>query len=222
MATRFQTQTQEEQQTYNGYGRNAVPAFTETSDEGQFGTYNPYKTTSYDTYGDQALGEQMFEVEKEYNNMGETTFDDETVSKNMFIHNLENKKKGQIVAQDSFIPRINARGKIMIAVYSVIVAILIAFTIYNAVLINKNGMTLAAQNAAVAVQDKETQKLREEYNELGTEESVLDQLDSTFVRPTEADIVLIEMGETYKRSKIIATSTNWFDKLCDFLSGLFD
>ena len=108
----------------------------------------------------------------------------------------------------------------MLSVYSVVVALLIAFAIYNAVSISSGAALIASKQAEVASQTRVINSLKVEYNELGTDQYIRDSVGSDFVDSNSSNTFTIDMPE-YTLPTDVEAPTNWFDKLCEFLSGLF-
>ncbi len=166
--------------------------------------------------------ETAFEVEKQYN-FDTTSYQEVSEKKQMQIPTLERKiehQEQEIVAKTYSKPKLNARGKIMVSVYSIIVAIIVAFCIYNAVSINGLQADVATKNEIVATQTAVITELQNTYNSLGEEDNILTQVGDSFKTPTEADTTVLSNFELSVREKP-AEQTNWFEKFCESLRKLF-
>lgn len=117
--------------------------------------------------------------------------------------------------------KLRARGKIAITVYSIILLTLIAFAIYNAVAINQMQALVAAKNQTYITQSVVINDLLEEYNNLGSDERILEEVEGVFIEPTENHIVRVSLGSMEERPET-SVESNWFEELCKFLSGLFN
>lgn len=113
--------------------------------------------------------------------------------------------------------KLNARGKILACAYSVIVCLLIAFCVYNAVAISNVKNALQSAEVEYAQTLNEVSLLQSNYDELSSM-SKIDQ--STYTPVGEGNTVKVEIA---KRPAFVHVeeSTNWFDKICNFLSNLF-
>lgn len=165
-----------------------------------------------------------FEVEKQYSfdtqpyqkeEQTEAVMEMPTVDREQQIV-ASRREETQIVAK----ARLNARGKIIVAVYSVIVAIIVAFCIYNAVAINGMQSTIAGKEQIVATQTQVITDLQNTYNELGGEDYITSQVGGSFKKPTASDIVAVEGFEMVERPEEVS-QTNWFEDFCQALRRLF-
>jgi len=116
--------------------------------------------------------------------------------------------------------RLNARGKIAIAVYSIVAMIIVAFCIYNGVMINSLNGDIASKSQIVANQTQVINELEATYNSLGEEGYIVSQVGDSFKVPTEADTVKVKDFELKER-KHKAEETNWFESFCKTLRKLF-
>ncbi|MEG1582168.1 MAG: hypothetical protein RR334_03340 [Clostridia bacterium] len=115
---------------------------------------------------------------------------------------------------------VNARGKIMLSVYSIIVAILVAFTIYNAVIINNYENQIASFRITASGMVRDVSELQSTYDNLATDNAVNEKLDSTWKDPDTKDTVTLNAPVLSDVPSYDIPST-LFDKICEFLSGLF-
>lgn len=166
--------------------------------------------------------ETAFEVEKQYN-FDTTSYQEVSETRQMQIPTLEKMAEYQeqeIVAKTYSKAKLNARGKIMVSVYSIIVAIIVAFCIHNAVSINSLQADVVAKNEIVATQTAVITELQNTYNSLGEEDNIITQVGDSFKTPTEADTTVISDFKLSVREKP-AEQTNWFEKFCENLRKLF-
>lgn len=175
---------------------------------------NSFSTTTTDT-------EPAFEIEKEYTGTAEPEkYEDQqefTLVKQP-MHTIARTAPAEGITQTK--RALSPRLKIMLSVYSVVVALLIAFAIYNAVIISSGAALIASKQAEVASQTRVINSLKVEYNELGTDQYIRDSVGSDFVDSNSSNTFTIDMPE-YTLPTDVEAPTNWFDKLCEFLSGLF-
>ena len=125
----------------------------------------------------------------------------------------------EIVAKSNAKIKLNARGKIAISVYSIIVAILMAFAIYSGVMISSYNSQIAAKSEIVAQQEQVINSLTYTYNSLGESDSIAVSA-SEFEEISEANTTHIADLEMAERSKT-EISLNWFERFCQNLRKLF-
>ncbi len=177
-------------------------------------------------FGSQNESQPAFEIEKQYNfdpnsyrEFGEKArqMDFATIEKNN-----EEKQKQSVTMKKEIVasPRLNARGKIIVSVYSIIVAIIIAFCIYNAVVINSLSGNIAHKQEIVATQSQVINDLSETYNSLGDEDNIKAEVENKFKKPQQEDKVEVDDFVIGERPKAESKS-NWFEDFCRKLRNLF-
>ena len=209
MATTYETRTQTRTDRYGGYSSYSPRYEEETTN------YEPQSFVEYEDNDDTA-----FEVQKNYSFGVDEDIVQEEQTRSMAMPEVIRSKRAIASPVNESKIKIRARGKIAIAVYSIILATLIAFAIYNAVAISNLQGTVAAKNQTYISQSLDINTLLDEYNRLGSDDRILADLDGTFVEPNQGDIVRVSKKLMEKRDKT-EVETNWFEELCEFLSGLF-
>ena len=179
-----------------------------------------YQTPSYTQ-----TQEPAFEVEKQYTFDTSSYEQEETrtmatpsIQRNTEIVAREEETKVQIKTAAK--AKLNARGKIMISVYSIVVAIIVAFCIYNAVAINGLQSDIAYKDGIVATQTEIVAGLQNTYNNLGLDDTIIASTAGEFKAPTDADIVKVGGFELTERPAA-ETQSNWFEDLCEAIRKLF-
>ena len=171
-----------------------------------------------------AQEETAFEVEKQYNfDANKYSFKENEPARMDFPTVEKNKQeRAEIVAKREIVarPQLNARGKIVASVFAIIVAIMVAFCIYNAVSINGLERAIAAKSQIALEQSQVITELQNTYNSLGEEENILSRLEGSYRRPSASDIQKLEKFEMSQR-EIKEEQSNWFERFCKKLSHLF-
>lgn len=174
-----------------------------------------------------AKTEPAFEVEKQYS--FDTSSYSEEAKQEQIMEMPTLEKRTEIVAKSEekterkVYPVLNARAKIMITCYSIIVAIMIAFAIYSGVLISSYRAEIASKSQIVATQTSDINRLVSEYNSLGEDQYIIDKVsDSTdnYIEPTSINTVHVETPEMFERTEN-KVETNWFEKFCQKIKKLF-
>ena len=125
----------------------------------------------------------------------------------------------EIVANQNAKIRLNARGKIAITVYSIIVAIFMAFAIYSGVMISSYSSQIAAKSEIVANQERVISGLSTTYNSLGESDAIAASA-TEFEVISEENATHISGSQMAERPKTQAP-TNWFEDLCEKIRRLF-
>lgn len=185
------------------------------------------------TFGDEipASSETAFEVEKQYT-FDTTSYTQQEQQREMSQPTVQKSyeteivasKEAQIVAhKDAQIvakAKLNARGKILVSVYSIIVAIIVAFCVYSGVIVANLGSDISAKQQIVASQTQVISQLQDAYNSLGEDDAIISQVGDEFKVPTIADTVSVSDFEIMERPEA-KEETNWFEKFCESLKKLF-
>lgn len=212
VTTQTRTRTTDEFSTYgsNAYG---LPT-TEVDEELDTSSFvSPNFNNSWTTTTDT---EPAFEIEKEYNNQEEVP-EFKVVTPSM--HDVE-RKQVQTFVETKKATKLSPRLKIMITVYSLVVALLIGFAIYNTIAISNGSVSLASKKIEVSAGAEVINSLQAQYNELGTEQSIKEQVSGEFVEADSSNTIIVSRPEL-DVAKTYQAPTNWFDKICEFFSGLF-
>lgn len=224
---RVQTATRQQQDFFAGYtpltpttDRIASPEFKpytfDAEPETTTSYFQPAVTTEEPTY----TSEPAFEYQKNY------TFDTSTYQTSQTMATPSIERKTEIVAKEETQTRVyakaklNARGKIAVAVYSIVVAIIVALCIYNAIAINSLGGDITYKEGIVATQSQIVAELQNTYEALGSSETIIESTVGEFKTPTDADFVKVDGFEMSIRTEA-ENPTNWFEELCESIRKLF-
>ena len=225
MATFTEMETDEKQRARGNFGYNNFGSSTTVLDNQlDFTTSIPSYNSpssyspSVSTYEGSSTYEETpsYQVETEYNI--EKLPEDEIIEPT-FMPTLDRPAPVSDASQDVKI-RLNARGKILVGVFSMVVGILIAFMIYNAVVISN----LSNQLAYLEV---ERTSISANVGELSS--SYQDRTSYSSVEQNAIDLGMKVAGGT---SEVVSISPrpeikeatvdgNWFDSVCEFFSNLF-
>ena len=164
----------------------------------------------------------LFEVEKEYNNF--EIPEQNSRSKMLPEFDILPDKKTQPKACGAPIKdiKLSLRGKILAVVTSLVTVLLLTLVIYNAVVLGAKRAEINALQTQLAASVGELEALETELTATQSEEEIsklLRESGSTLRKATSADKVKVAI-ESYAVESYKAP-TNWFDKICEFLSNLF-
>lgn len=163
-----------------------------------------------------------FDFETEYSKVEAPTYEKEerVLPSYTFKRDVAQKPQETIVATTTVQPQahLSARAKIILSVMSIVACMLVAFAIYNVVSISSLNYAVAEKSAIYASIQDEVAALEDEYNQLGSDENINNNLDGSFV-DGNSEVVLPSLPE--RPAIVYETPTNWFDQLCAFLSNLF-
>lgn len=177
-------------------------------------TYRPVQTQE----------EEIFEIEKEYKLSSPSEFVPQQKLTQTIMPTVHRRHETNSEAKSKTGIKLNFRGKIMIAVYTTVVALLLGLCIYNAFVIGSMKGVVSAKQATLQTQQSELSNLEIEFNNLADESTIkaklADMSDKNYRTVTESDKVYVKASEktevpTYEGS------SNFFDKVCEFFSKLF-
>lgn len=117
--------------------------------------------------------------------------------------------------------QLRLKGKIILIAISIIIILLSSLSIFNAVKINDLNNQIVDTNQQITIEDANLKKAIKDFGKLTSEEKIQEQSGSLNMSEVqESDIVEIDLYDKNPVSKPKARS-NWFDKLCGFLSNIF-
>lgn len=198
-------------------------------DNNNYATISDY-TTNYDSNlqtseETQEIDTPSYEVEKEYNvdELNSNKPDDDYMIVKTFMPNVERQKVVTEEQKQTFKTKkikLNARGKIFVAMYSIVACLLIAFCIYNACAIGAVKNSISLKQLEYQTITKEVNVLDNQYTNLTSEESINNSIPAGFTDISTGNTTSVNFAERPEYIQITET-TNWFDKLCEFFSNLF-
>lgn len=185
-------------------------------------------TSPSQTYEDEQ-DDSAYEVEKEYdvNDYMDSKSDQADLKPiKSFMPKIYGKPQEKAVEAEkvSVKPKLNSRGIIFASAISAIAIMLVAFVIYNAIAIAGLKTTLNATELAYTASVTEVNTLDTTYNQVSSRENIINSLreENPNLSTAEAgDYVQINAG-TKTEVVDVEKTTNVFDKICNFLSNLFN
>lgn len=135
---------------------------------------------------------------------------------------IQQRKVAEVQADQQADKRVklNAHGKIIIAVVAVVICALMAFAIGNAVMLSSLGSTVAQKQQYVAAQQQTVEGLQQQYASINNSIQNTAAEKFGYTDASNANVVKLQEVETISRPTA-QIETNWFDSLCNFFAGLF-
>ncbi len=208
-------ETQQSQQETTSYSPNS--------------SYNNYTDVSKGTYDDYSMT-QNYAEEQTYNPTYNTNFDDNYTAEPVQVKKPYRMETPTIRKDET--PVVNlvktkhkielqARMKIVIAMFSVIMSLLLFVSVYNFVYANKLKASFADKQTEISTLQADISKLVNEYNNYS--DSVKDTAaEKGYVDITDENTMSIKLGEFHEEQVVESNlPSGWFNKVCDFLSGIF-
>ena len=164
--------------------------------------------------------EPEFTIEKQYH-FGRNGYEEETNERKMNITEFKRATNVEREYRTQARAKLNARGKIAVAVYSIVAAIIVAFCVYNAVMISSINADIAAKSQLVSTQTEVITDLTNTYNSLGEDDYIISQVGDSYKVPTNQDKVSVSDFKLKVRAEK-NEETNWFEKFCESFRKLFE
>lgn len=202
-------------------------------------SYNPYTNASQGTFDDYSMT-QNYAEEQTYNPTYNTdfsgTYTEEPVQvKTPYRMETPTIRKDETpvvnLVKTKHKIELQARMKIVIAMFSVIVSLLLFVSVYNFVYANKLKSSFADKQSEISMLQADITKLVNEYNSMATRESFDEKnnydedgklKEPEYVEVTEDNTMKVELGEFHEEQVVQSNlPSGWFNKVCDFLSGIF-
>ncbi len=193
-------------------------------------SYNPYSNLSQGTYDDYSVTPNYTEQQSynpSYNQFDmDSTIDEPVQTKQVYKMETPTILKDETpvvnLVKTKHKIELQARMKIVIAMFSVIMSLLLFVSIYNFVFASKLKSGFADKQAQIASLQTSISQLSAEYNFLGEDEQILDLAKSEgYVDVSDENTMTIKLGEFHEEQQVKDLPSNWFNDVCDFLSGLF-
>lgn len=225
MATFTEMETDEKQRSVGNFGYNRYSSTGTLDNQLDFSSTMSYSNpSSYSTtYTSPIEREEQeetpsYEVEKEYN--FERLPEDEVIVPT-FMPTLD-RPAPEVDTNTNVKIKLNARGKIMASVFGVVVGLLIAFMVYNAVVIKNLSNSLAVLEVEKQAVTASVDDLSSNYQSITSRRNIeLEAYGEGFRPSPESSDVVLELSPR-PEIKAVQESGNWFDSLCEFFSNLFN
>lgn len=205
------TTTEQEQQT-------ASPQTDYLSSLQSQTAYNPYEKDDYSST-------QNFTEEQSYNSPSTNTFTETQETKHYMAMQMPMIEKHEqtvnLVKSQSRI-RLETRMKIVLSVFTVIVACLMFVSIFNFVKANRLEASFADKQLQINALEQSISANKASYNEVTSDEYMIKlATDAGYYEPNESNTITIKLGEMFEEPSIEEVPSNWFNDVCEFFSKLF-
>ena len=206
----------EEETSSSGYNPSSYTEPTQT-------TYNPY--VSDNGYQDDYSVTPNYEEQSSYNSDVRSVEPERTeqrVISQMHTPVIKKEQEAVVLTKTKAKVYLQARMKIVIAMFITIVSALLFVSIFNFVNAGKINATLAEKQITINELKSSISGLKSEYN-LMSDDGVMKEIasNSGFVESTDLNTTVLEYGEIYTEPEIEELPSNWFNDVCDFFSKLF-
>lgn len=205
------TTTEQEQQT-------ASPQTDYLSSLQSQTTYNPYEKDDYSST-------QNFTEEQSYNSPSTNTFTETQETKHyvtMQMPMIEKKEQAVNLVKSQSRIRLETRMKIVLSVFTVIVACLMFVSVFNFVKASRLEASFADKQLQINALEQSISANKASYNEVTSDEYMTKQAtDAGYYEPNESNTITIKLGEMFEEPSIEEVPSNWFNDVCEFFSKLF-
>lgn len=117
---------------------------------------------------------------------------------------------------------LKGRMKIVLAMFTIILASLVFVTFYNFISANQIRNTFAGKQQEISSLEASISKLYAEYNYLDSDEQIKKLAEKEgYVDITDENTVTVSVGEEHYETTIKDLPSNWFNDVCEFFSRLF-
>lgn len=166
---------------------------------------------------------QNFEEEKSYKikvQDGSSSFQDESRLRPIDMPLVEKKQEVNLSQNQKI--NINARMKLVLASFIVIVTSLLFATVWNFIQINKINSSIAEREQLMSELQFSISNLTGEYNLLDDLEH-LESLarEAGYIDADDSNSVHISLDDMYTEETIEKIPSNWFNDVCEFITSLF-
>lgn len=211
---------------------NKYSSTTTTEEQDVEEKQDSYRPSSYSnpgmSYDDQDYSStQNFTEQKTYNSTSSNTFEEPVqekfeaptlnapmIKKEQPTVNLI-KKRARLVFE--------TRMKVVMAVFSMIVACLLFVTVFNFIEANRIQSTFADKQIEINTLKKSISDSKATYTLVSSEDKVFEWADNNgFDYPSDSNTIVVNFEEFYEQpAGPEKLESNWFNDVCEFLSSLF-
>ena len=214
---------------YNSF--NSGSTTTETEQETD--TNTGYNTSSYKGYQqsqntgfvDDYSMKQNYEDERSYQPMQTTSqFQSQTekVQRNMDTPLIQKEEKAVTLTKTRQRVNLNARMKIMIAMFSVIMSALVFVIAWNFISAAKINSNSAEKIQTIASLESSINSLTTTYNVLSDDAEIMRKADELgYEKSDESNTFYVSIDELPSEPTVEPLPSNWFNDVCEFFSKLF-
>ncbi len=204
---------------FSSYNEPAAPVFNDNYQKSQYSLYEKSGNTTT-AYPDSDYSSQTY-VEPPIKNNRVRDISGEDLMPSIKTMKLIDEQKAAKPAK-RVVTRLNLdkRGKVMVALYALFVTVLLVAIIISGVMVSNASKRVSALSS----QAEQQQEVIADQN---TQLKVLE--NESVIRSEAEKLGFVDGGEEITQIKTVefqepttyAPVTNWFDKICDWLSGLF-
>lgn len=210
------TDTEEESSSTSTYSPSSYEQPSQT-------TYNPYMSDN--SYQDDYSTAQNYEEQSSYDSSVRSVEPERTeqrVISQMHTPVIRREQETVVLTKTKAKIYLQARMKIVIAMFITIVSALLFVSIFNFVNAAKINASLAEKQITINALQESISHMKGEYNTM-TDDGYMKQeaSNSGFVESTDSNTTVLEYGEVYTEPVIEELPSNWFNDVCDFFSNLF-
>ena len=194
--------------------------------------YSPYNAVQDDPYTDDYSVTPNYESQQSYNGVNQSygTVEEEQAKRQSYeVRQMETPMIRKEAPAVNLIKKrqkieLHARMKIAITMFTVILASLLFAIVYNFVSASKMRATFASKQAEIVSLQESIMVLKNEYTSLSSDETVKDWATSeeqNYAEPSSENTVKVKVKKVYDEETVEDMPSNWFNDVCDFLSGIF-
>lgn len=189
-------------------------------------TYNPYDTDT--SYRDDYSVTPNYEEQQSYESSRQTVQAEEQTTRvfqKMDTPMIQREEQAVVLTKTKQKIYLHARMKIVLAMFVSIVCALMFVSIFNFVSVGKINAAIADKEIQIAELQASISELQTTYNQVSDDGYIREKLTDSenglnFVDSSEHTEYL-KFGDVYTEPVVEDLPSNWFNDVCDFLSGLF-
>ena len=118
--------------------------------------------------------------------------------------------------------RLETRMKIVLSVFSIIVACLLFVSIFNFISANRLQSTFEGKQQQINNLEQSISDAKKAYKLVTNEDYVKSWAENeNYVVKDDTNSIVIKVGEVYQESTVQEVPSNWFNDVCEFFSKLF-
>ncbi len=208
----------------NTYSSTTTETQSETETQNQT-MYSPQSDYQRGFERDDYSSSQNFTEQSSYESTSANRFSETTEQKNvsrMKTPLIEKSTPTVNLIKSQAKIRLEARMKIVLSVFSVIVACLMFVSIFNFISANKLQATFSDKQSEINILKQSISDAKNTYKLVNNEDYIKNWAESeNYVVKDDSNTIVIQMNEFYEESAVEEVPSNWFNDVCEFFSKLF-
>jgi hypothetical protein len=196
---------------------------TQTEEQSTYSPQTSFSPFASNYERDDYSSTQNFTEQQSYNSSNNTFFGDVQEKKVTQMHTPMIEKGAEVVnlVKSQSRIKLEARMKVVLSVFSVIVACLLFITVFNFIQTRKLESQFASKQLQINQLEQDIINNQASYTWIDDETELRRRAsEAGFTNKSNSNTMHIPLDEMYKENAVEEVPSNWFNDICEFFSKL--